>query len=1372
MGVLITDARELLGRTQADIAEDLGVKQQTVSRWESGATRPRRDMALRLSELLALADKNELLHRANYPNDDELPSLPVRPLLKRLPLAGLRATDFEAFCRDFIKTRHRAAEVHRFGNQGHTQDGIDLIARLADDTQITYQCKRVRQFGADKVAKVVKATMMRADLHYLLLSRVASPGARKETSRHKGWILEDVDDISSAVRFDFALDDARRLVDTYFPGWRQEFLGIPRPGQWMTTAEFFRPALKPNSIISHGWALVGRQQELVVIDEFMSSDAGVLVVAGRGGAGKSRFLREVADRLLRRTPSVAVRFLAPEMSFESDEIEHLPPDPLVIIVDDAHDRDDIRIFLGALSRADRNVKLIIATRPYSKDKLLADLSITGFLGIGDNAVLDLSEIEIRDLERLAKDVLIARAGPVDAADLVARATCNCPMFTVIAAQLVASGEINPHDLGSDDTIRSYLMATFRDAILGELGEGSESAALRELVHLIALIQPVITDTDDFRSVAESMLDQRLDRTLRRVRVLEEAGVLLRRGRKLRVVPDLLADFLVADACVDPHSGAPTGYADLVFAGASGSAAEHVILNIAKLDWRVSRERDLDTRVLDRIWDTLTDRLLAQGIPERRSALEALSDVSYYQPRRSLLLARALLNDPIVELDVKRVVLPSRFLLSYDYVLEALPSFLRGAAFHMDFVGEVCDLLWQLGRNQIGALHSHPNNPVRILQDLASIDIGKPIEISSRIIERAIAWTDDSDLSTYTQSPFDVMKVVVATEGHHLESRGWTLTLKPFTVNLQAIRPLRNRVVDHAISLLDHDDVRIAVRAAALLEDALHYPSGLSGRPVNQKESDLWTPEFVSILQRIASHVRLNELDPIIEDRLRSAVNWHVRYSDTDTKQHATAVITLFNSDLNARLTQALAHGWAHFANLPEEEDSDYDAIDKKWRESQRKVAFDLHQTVPNETQAVDMIAERLNALKAAEPGNPPSPGPFLTLLFEEWILAASEVLDRAIRQPDGPLSDIIYSALLELYRQWPDKSVAITRRVMATGVPDLTRQAASALLWTARIRKLRDEELKLIVEFATDQDESVRLNIAGGLRHAVTFDQSTRIGVVMAIHIGGISSIAEEVVGNFGKHGDLKLKDLSPGQIRSLLAELTQCDDIGSYQIGGFLAAVSATDPDAVLQMLRSRVAHAEKKSTDFEYRPVPYEWGVGSPLQFRDSPDFVGVIQQVCDWFAEPHGESHREFWTPLLFAAVVGRIDDTVLDALSGWAGSSDPARLETISHLYRHAPRVLVWTKSDWVIKLLERADALGIDCFDRVTSGLYSSVVSGGRSGKPGEPFPEDIEQRDRSLEAVAKLSVGSPAHRFYTSLVKSAEASIHWSAERDAERFLD
>jgi len=63
-------------------------------------------------------------------------------------------------------------------------------------------------------------------------------------------------------------------------------------------------------------------------------------------------------------------------------------------------------------------------------------------------------------------------------------------------------------------------------------------------------------------------------------------------------------------------------------------------------------------------------------------------------------------------------------------------------------------------------------------------------------------------------------------------------------------------------------------------------------------------------------------------------------------------------------------------------------------------------------------------------------------------------------------------------------------------------------------------------------------------------------------------------------------------------------------------------------------------------------------------------------------------------------------------------------------------------------------------------LWSATISGVRSGTPGEPFPETIEQRDRSRAIAKDLPAGSIERRFYADMAKSAERDVQREIEDD------
>lgn len=1359
----ITDRREEAGITQGELAGRLGVTQQTVSRWESGKSTPSRKLTEKLAAALDVVDIQELLDRAGRTAAEADSPRPVRPLLKRLELGRLAPDDFEAFCRDLILLRHPGAEVSRFGDQGHKQDGIDLIARLENGSQFTYQCKRVNQFGPAKVRAMVEATTIAADRHYLLLSRVASPGARKETAKNPGWVVLDVEDLSSIIRLELVADDSRRLIDTYFPGWRQAFLGLVEPGIWLTPEEFFRPMLRSHATFSHRWILAGRSEEIALTESFLASDKRALVIVGPGGSGKSRLLREVALRC--ESSIAAVRFLAPEAAFRQDEIEHLP-ESCVLVIDDAHDREDITALLASLARSTKNLKVILSTRPYGRVRLVADLRSQALVEHSFDPVLELRRLSLDSAEAIAQEAVGSGGNRTLIAD-IARATRDCPLFTVIAGQLASTGNLDVALLASDETAQNFLLRSFRDAMVGSIGDGASSEDLREVLRATALVQPLEPDSKEFRGLIASLLGMRVDRVVRSLRILEDGGVLIRRSRKLRVMPDLLGDFLIAEACVDPKTGSSTGLADEAFALASGDAGLHIVQNLAKLDWRVGKRLSFGSQLLDDIWEAVTKEVLDAGVFGRQRLLTALSDISYYQPQRALALAMAVLDNPTNEIESSEFFV-GRQAPGNELILASLPKFIRGAAMHLDLVGQVSDLLWNLGRNDDRPMNSNSEHAVRILTDLASLKPGKPVVYCEAIIERAIAWTDDPQLASYVRSPIDVLEAVLATEGFDTVSRGWTINMNPFSVRVDAVRPLRKRVVACLLRLVTIPDVRVAVRAAEALGVALRYPRGQFGATISDDERSLWTPEFVQVLEQISAAVDQNTLDPVVEEAIRRAINWHVSYCEDDaTRLTAQRIIERFDSGIIAALTRALAHGWAHAAGLERVGVDDYEQLELRWRYIQSQTGRDLRGFAPSAEDAANIINDRLDVIFQQSESSRPSAEPFLSMLCDDWPEVAQAIIDIAVKQPNAPIAGFSNVALASIGKGDPDAIRRVIDQILQMDQKGPLVQLALALTYVARSRPLLTHETEVLKNLGVHQNSEVRRVVVRGLRFASAMVDPERLALLLGVDISGDSQIADEVLGNFGRHGDFEREDLTRSQIDYLLDQLVVCLDIGEYGTGEFLATVSATEPLAVAKMLVRRV---DMPDADADYRPIPFQWDDASPLRSKESTEFADAVGFICTWMSEPSEGWQRSFWAPHLFAAMAGTIDGAVVDGLGQWAGSADPLRLETISNLLREMPRELLWDRIDWTEAILNAADSHGPDCYRTVCGDLQAAMVSGVRSGTPGEPFPHDIEQRDRSRAAAGQLRPGSPSHRFFMSLVAGAEASIEWSLQRDEDLF--
>src|SRR5664280_261220 len=293
LGHVIRERRETLGLDQAELASVLGIRQQAVSGWERGKSRPRRTMLADVARVLA-TDERLLVDAGAYLPPKSSIRRPVRPLTRVLSLDELPEERFEDLVAEVMGAMHLNGHASRYGGRGHKQHGIDILVTGDGENLATGQCKRHKEFGPAAVREAINQVTVHADKHHLFLSRMtATPGARKEAAKHKSWELWDGEDISRFIR-ELPCDRAVRIVDTYFPGHREEFLGVASPGPWLRPEEHFDQSR--SAIFNHDWDLAGRDNELTSLTgTAYGTTASLSIVIGHGGAGKTRLLKALVD---------------------------------------------------------------------------------------------------------------------------------------------------------------------------------------------------------------------------------------------------------------------------------------------------------------------------------------------------------------------------------------------------------------------------------------------------------------------------------------------------------------------------------------------------------------------------------------------------------------------------------------------------------------------------------------------------------------------------------------------------------------------------------------------------------------------------------------------------------------------------------------------------------------------------------------------------------------------------------------------------------------------------------------------------------------------------------------------------------------------
>ena len=396
---------------------------------------------------------------------------------------------FEAFCEELISRLPGVKETHRYGRRGSRQRGIDIFADLEDGERWAFQCRQWKKFTKTDATRAIQETTYKADRFILTLSRQATSGVRDACEGRHAWDIWDVGDISRKVR-EMELHSGARLVEAHFgTSWRRAFLGLRGLTPFVTPSEFFQPFLNESALFNHVWQLVGRSDHIHQTHEFVESQQqNVAVLVGRGGIGKSKILHALAETFDSDHKGMSLWFMAERVPLTPDGADHLPYEPCVVVVDDAHRRGDLPALLALCRQRSHVTKLILSCRPQGIGYLKSQLTQSGF-GVQEVVDLpDVKELSRGEVTELGRQALGAEFASL--AEQLAAATWDCPLVTVVGGQLLAKKAIPPDLLERDEEFRGTVLARFRDVLVGKVGDRIDKVLCRSMLDLIGAIQPI------------------------------------------------------------------------------------------------------------------------------------------------------------------------------------------------------------------------------------------------------------------------------------------------------------------------------------------------------------------------------------------------------------------------------------------------------------------------------------------------------------------------------------------------------------------------------------------------------------------------------------------------------------------------------------------------------------------------------------------------------------------------------------------------------------------------------------------------------------------------------------------------------------------
>ncbi len=1257
------------------------------------------------------------------------PKPPVTPTPELLPLHDPSFTweRFETFCEELLNAQPGTTDVHRYGTRGQEQGGIDCTANQ-DGKSTTIQCRHRKRFTLKSAETTVKETTVEADQHLIIVTTEVGTKVRDYIKTLPNWRLWDERDIARKIR-ELPLDKARRIITHAFgPAWVTAFLQIPELRTFTSAHDAFP---QQTGLVHHQWTMVGRTNELAALQAFLTNpDQHIALITGIGGIGKTRFLKALTDHLERGTA-----FYVEDVAITPASLNELPLRPIILAMDDAHRKDDdLRLLIQAVKQRPHPTKLILTTRPNGTPAVAVALAQAG---IDPTTILrlDLQAPKAADMEQLATEAL----GPNwrQYAKRVVMITGDSPLITVLAAQLLATQQISPDLLETTAEFREIVLTCFADLLTGKLITDTSPETSRGVLDLIAAAQPI--------SLADDQLVERAARFLRLApsefrqitNDLETAGALRRRAGRLRITPDVLSDHILRRRSLTT-AGEPTGYATEIFNALREPALAAVLRNFAELDWRTSATGK-ETRLLSQIWQSINDEYTTAANDRRAALLDEIKDATIYQPAPVLALIRRTMRDHEAS--------------SEPQLNRKIPLLLERIALHERHLSDALDLLWVLARDDQRTRTDDHNHPLRVLRDLAGYDPETPVHHYEIVIEAIERWTSDPRAENYQHSPLEVLEPLLAKTSMVTRSNPRSVQFQTFGVNPKTTRPVRERALAILENATKSRDARTLRHVIRLLGEVASRPNNLMGRPLNEAELAAWHEERTTGL-RILEILAGCTTDPLIHAELIDALRWHTQHERNPAlRDHATRIVTAVPRTTDLAVLQYLKAGYRGLYDDEEKaEPTRLPPINTVIE------AFTKEHADPSAGSAY--LNDHLAAVAAA--GIKAEPGHFFIALTQQRPIYAKSIAQQIIGGHLPHLTSYLGTFLGPLRESETATAHQLAEHTLEKDDDALSLGVASAYSYWAGAPT--DNDWEILRRLLTSKARDAKATAITTLGRIAAFDHDRASHEIIAADIGTDQVLAvalsQAVTQAFHESPDLLEKKLA----QTLLTRLEPIPDIEPYEISELLNLITATTPGIVVEWFEQRIEHALKGDHP-GYHPLAFANGFLKLGSIR-SPEYGNLLRQVRDRTRDTKGLGI--YYYPQLFKLLAGGYDERVLEILAEWATSTNEAELRAVARLLGEAPRGVVFRHLGLVEDLLGSAKKVSQDCYRDAMGHVYGAILSGMRTGTPGQPFPQDLAIRDQAAQVLNDLSPTSPARELFEGVAEGASHRIDWQIQEGEE----
>lgn len=939
---------------------------------------------------------------------------------------------------------------------------------------------------------------------------------------------------------------------------------------------FFAPYLEQNRLFHHRLPQIGRRAELQNLLGFVRGKDPIAILPGRGGSGKSKLIHTLSRRLARFYPELSVRLAAEGLTIDKGALEELPDESCLIIVDDAHRFTGLEVILAA-ARQNAKLKVLLVTRPHAIDYLVMHTVAAGF----DRDHISVKSV-LTDLNyslehrQLARRVLGSEWKHY--ADELASVTRDSPLLTVIGGELLRTHRIPPSSLNQNRKFQQEVLSRFRDVQLGEIvlkldGRYTEQFCSKVL-QVIAALSPIdLGDESLVRAMAElSGVDEvELKQFLG---LLVKAGAVVRGGRFVRIVPDVLSDFILQDACFAPD-GLVTGWATQVYEKVADFRLDILLRNLAELDWRMRVAPKLEgkpssetteTGLLDLIWRDIEQKFRIASFKERKAWLGRLERIAFMQPHRVWAMVEIARNEPAVSDEPRDIDGALTNPITHEDVISALVPVLRAIARDDRFTARCADLLWEIGRDQPTKPSQRPA-ALEALRELASYRYRKTLVFSQIVLACCQEWINDPKIHDYRHSILNIISVLLSRRSEGTGTNEHWHSHSSAKLTAESFWELRRSALNLVESCAFSAKPDIVLEALKILRTPVSEEYLWDIKNDNEEEWQSWEVEQLAALEIVARVAKTND-DPFVRLRTWEACSWQAQHGPrTAVRSRALEVLESVPLSFESRLILLITsnHGSDKYSQTPTDNAEDQDpesatsgiVIKEQQRrikneEFARKVIVEWVDKYPEPLKGFNAFGNWIERIVTSEWWNDiwTRSNPFLLQLASGFPAYAEAWCEIAIEKPEARTTRWCPDLLCEIRRQDPPKALNLAKRLLIGNHPSLWLCVAASYSWRCWPVNPTPDEIQILRGLLAFDDIRVKRAAADILSAFATLNFSLAIEIILQTEIGSDTELAEKLFAIFEDQRNANLDDVDKSTLQRLLIKLEDVESVQHYHLG------------------------------------------------------------------------------------------------------------------------------------------------------------------------------------------------------------------------------